>query len=251
VIRSEEKLGLLVEARDKAREVSLIKDSDVESQPDKDAIKEAAAFYAAVEDRIPSIVVSWSGVADGVEVTLTIDGRKIPAAASKTPNKVNPGDHTVVASAPGYEDGKSTVNVGEGKSESVQVTLKAIPGWKPPEPPTPPEKKDNTVTTPPKRGVHPLVWVGLATTGAGLIAGGVGGGIALSKDKCAHDGIPNNCPQAPAWAADIGFGVAGLGAILTIIGIPLSLGPSAPAPKTAVLVRPFVAPGFVGVEGSF
>ena len=60
---------------------------------------------------------------------LTIDGKQINAAAVGIPIASNPGRHVIVAEATGYESDKAEVNLGEGKSKSVALNLKPIPGF--------------------------------------------------------------------------------------------------------------------------
>ena len=245
VMRSQEKLGLLVEARDTALAIGRIPAKTDESGPDQEARKEAAKLAAEIEPRIPTITIQPSGLAAGVKATIVVDGETLPAAAALAPRKVDPGKHSISGTAPGYEDGKADITINEGENQNVPLALKAIPGWKPPAPPpSAPSGPTGPVET--KKPIHPLLWAGIATTAVGLVVGGSAGGYALAKGKgCKNAG--RTCPEAAAATSDVGFGVAGVGAILCIVAIPLSTGTTTTAPKTGL----FIGPSFTGVEGSF
>ncbi len=129
--RAQIERGLLVEARDTLLQVS---------RHPKDA-KEPAAFAKAREDaaelaqklttRIPSLVIVVEG-APSSEAVVAVDGASIPAAALSAPRKVNPGSHTITASAGGFHDASATVNVKEGANEKVTIKLVRADGNKPP-----------------------------------------------------------------------------------------------------------------------
>jgi len=92
VMRTEEKLGLLVEARDKALEIGRIPAKPDEAPPDQDARKEAATLAASIEPKIASITVATTEIAAGREVTVSIDGEKLSPEVAKFPRK----QHVVV-----------------------------------------------------------------------------------------------------------------------------------------------------------
>ncbi len=245
VMRSEEKLGLLVEARDKALEIGRIPQKPDEAQGDQDARKEAADLATSIEPRIASLTVQPNSVVAGRAITVSIDGDKLAGPPATLPRKVNPKRlHKIVVTAEGYDDGAVDATLEEGETKTVTVDMKAIPGWKPPSAPGPGPGAPPVEV---HRGIHPLLWAGIATVGVGVIAGVAGGADALVQGKkCKGDGVKDSCPPAPAWISDVGFGVAGVGAILTIVAIPLSLQTMKSASTSFV-----IGPGFSGFEGRF
>ena len=250
VMRSQEKLGLLVEARDTALAINRIAESPSEPKAEHDARAEAASLADSVAARIPSLRVTVSGVAPNVEIAVSIDGALLAKAVSTVPRKLDPGKHSVTVKAAGYLDGAAEATLAEGANETVDVPMQVDPAadvHREPRVPTPPAaKKPDDVE---KKSIHPLVWVGTAFTGAGLVAGITGGVIALGS-KCDKDGKKNSCPAAPAWISNIGFGVAGVGAVLGIVGIVITVKEPSVA-KSAVWVAPVVGPSFTGLRGSF
>jgi hypothetical protein len=118
------------------------------------------------------------------------------------------------------------------------------------------------------RDVHLLVPIGFSIAGAGLVAGIVGGALSLSKVSSVKEenGCAEECPSSrqtaieeelesartTAWVSNIGFAVAGAGAILGIVGVALTFtGGSDASAETGRAVRGrLTADGFV-IEGVF
>lgn len=248
VAKAQAALGLLLEARDLALEVTRMPQSPKDPAAFAEARKEAADLAAQLDPRIPSIEVKPSGVAEGVAVEVSIDGAVIPAAAATLPRRVNPGSHKVVVRASGYVEASTEVTVTEGTKLEVPLELKSggpiIPVKKD-------EKKEPDL---PKKGeatsgggMSILLPIGIATTGAGL-AVGIGTGVAAlnSKDCKQHHGC------ALGWAADAGFLVAIGGAALTTAGVVFTLKQPKADPKvTALRFTPLVGPAFLGIRGEY
>lgn len=81
--------------------------------------KVARKRAAALEARVPKLVVDASGAAQGLEVKR--DGVVIGAAAWGTAIPVDPGPHKVTASAPGKRTFETTVTTVEGRTARVSV----------------------------------------------------------------------------------------------------------------------------------
>jgi hypothetical protein len=107
--------------------------------------------------------------------------------------------------------------------------------------------------------MSPLVPIGFAVAGVGVIVGGVTGALALKKADEVKTACPNSvCSQANkpvldetktfATVSTIAFGLAGAGLIIGIIG--LSKG-RAPAETASAYVRPTFGLGTIGLEGAF
>ncbi len=178
----------------------------------KKAVLGAEKELDALTPRIPSVVINvWGNDAPRV----TLDGIEVRAAALGVKRPVDPGKHVIIASATGFAASEVTVNLTEGKSESVTLELKprqaepppvvaVAPAVKPaiatpvaiPAPPTPP------VSEPALREPEPgqtasarsmqktLGFSALGVGSAGLVVGVVAGCLALSK----HGDIAKSCP---------------------------------------------------------
>ncbi len=109
-------------------------------------------------------------------------------------------------------------------------------------------------------------WVALGVGGAGLIAGGITGILALS----AHSDLASKCGSAPCPPSEqsavdsynalgtvstVGFVVGGVGVAASVVLLLLkpnlvSTSP-APASATGLQIRPLLGFGSLGAEGTF
>ena len=280
VVKARIALGQLVEARDMAIAVSRMPKTPGEKPANAEARKAAEKTAEELASRIPSVELEITAPPD-VALDVTIDGAKVPAAAAGAPRKVNPGKRTIRVAAPGFKTFEQTVDLGDGEARKVPVKLEAAtsePGAGPLPRPTkapaggPNKPGPGAVEGPPpdagERDVHLLVPIGFSIAGAGLVAGIVGGALSLSTVSSTKDeyGCTDQCPRAAeaaieedlesarttAWVSNIGFAVAGAGAILGIVGVALTF---TGGPETSVETGRFVrgrisADGFV-IEGAF
>ncbi|MFO0549549.1 MAG: hypothetical protein U0271_14245 [Polyangiaceae bacterium] len=149
---------------------------------------------AGIEVRLPRLTITVAETIPGL--TITRDGKPFSLTLTGEALPVNPGAHRVVATAEGYESLDTTVSLGEGARESVEIRLvKKPPGdhqpHNPPDvpPPDPPKK-----ATPPS-GPSPLFITGIS----GLIAGGVVeilGVTFVGLTASAAGDIPPGCTEA-------------------------------------------------------
>ena len=123
--------GQLVEARDTLLQVSRHPKDANEPAAFAKAREEAAEIAQKLTTRIPSLVIVVDGASSDAAV-VAVDGASIPAAALSAPRKVNPGSHTITASASGFHPASTTVNVKEGANEKVTIKLVPADGSKPP-----------------------------------------------------------------------------------------------------------------------
>ncbi|MDC3955534.1 PEGA domain-containing protein [Polyangium jinanense] len=135
--RAQIERGLLVEARDTLLQVSRHPKDANEPAAFVKAREEAADLAQKLATRIPSLVIVVEGVSSDV-AAVAVDGASIPSAALSAPRKVNPGSHTVTASASGFHAASATVNVKEGANEKVTLKLVPADGSKPPPAPSSP-----------------------------------------------------------------------------------------------------------------
>lgn len=252
----------------------------------KKAVLDAEKELGALTLRIPSVVINVKG---NVAPRVTLDGIEVPAAALGVKRPVDPGKHVIIASATGFAASEVTVSLTEGKSESVTLELKhrqaapppivaVAPAAKPPiatPVPTPAPTTPALMTqAPPAPALasdqskgngstqKTIVFVALGVGAAGLLVGGITGGLALSK----HSDITISCPeghcpkgQEAAFGPDIdSYNMMGTistvgfiaGGALAATGVVLML----TAPKkmtTQATVTPFIGLGFVGATGGF
>jgi serine/threonine-protein kinase len=179
-------------------------------QADRERVARKRA--AKLEPRLPRLEISVSDAnrVEGLEIRR--DGVLMGPAQWGTPLPIDPGEHEIVARAPGRQTLAQTLRLEEGKTASFELPMLAlisdeelgqslIPHDS--APPSPPKPVSNAPAPAPEpattesRGPSALVW-GLA--GVGAIGIGVGTVFALkasstnqdSKEKCRSDS-PNVC----------------------------------------------------------
>jgi hypothetical protein len=257
-----EALGQLVEARAMVYEITQLPAEPNEPFAFKQARDSAAAAIEALDSRIPALVLQIEG-APKEAVIATVDGEKVPAGSLTTLLARNPGKREVVATAPGYQTARATVELVEGESKPVEVKLvlerEAVPVKAPP-----PKPKDEPAPTRKKGGIY----VGIAVSGAFAAAAvGTGIGAALADKKSKDDWNKANCSAMPTIACYSNFNeqenkrfVLGNTAFWMAIGAVavgggtlgyalLSDTPRDKSPKKAVSVSPTL--GGVVVQGTF
>jgi hypothetical protein len=216
------KLGRLLEARDKLLAVSRIAASPDESPVLTQAREEARQLQDSIADKIPQLTVRIIGVAAGVECSVRVDGHPVPPATISLPRAVDPGKHTVSASAPGYHAVSETVTLEEGAKQTITLALRSTH-----KPPVEERKPEPGIT------VSPLVWAGIAVAGAGVVVGAITGGLSLSaasdvKDECTDNVCPRRLEEdgdrslTLAHVSTASFIVAGVGAALAGVGLVLT-----------------------------
>lgn len=202
--------------------------------------------------------------------SVTIDGRPLDASKLGTALPIDPGAHTIVASVAGVAPWEKRVDIPAGPS-STEVTIPRLevprtaatpPGPAPaapvlprPEPTAPPPEEEGG-------GLSPLVWIGFGVGGAGLIAGAVTGGLALSSwgsisDQCVDDlcpaGSEDDLDRANLLAnvSNATFAVGAVGIGVGLVGLFLPSDDDDGDAETGLTVRPLIGPGAIGVTGSF
>jgi hypothetical protein len=222
---------------------------------DKDAqrITDAKARIEALKNA-PADVNVVLQPAEAAGAALTLDGQ--PAT---NPVKVPPGKHTIAATLDGFEEAKVEIEVQRGEKKDVTLTLT-------------PKPKDAVVETPPPGGDKPPVEkppapepssgtsiipavVTLSLAGAGVVVGGVFGGLAL-KSKSDYEATPTqelfDETERNALIADMAFGV---GLTFGVTGLVLLLtsggDEEAPPAPASGFVTPFFTPHGGGAAGVF
>lgn len=196
--------------------------------------------------RIARLKIAVAARADAA-LTVRVDGEPMPLANLNTDRPMDPGEHVVEASAPGFTKATQKIYLAEGGVDSVAMTLEVDPN-------APVASKGGAAS-----GSRLPAYLAF---GAGAVSLGVGAafGLAALSAKSDLDAACRNeiCPRSEqnslgsvktlATVSTIGFvaGVVGLGAGVYF----LLTGRAAPAPATAT-VRTWIGVSGGGVGGTF
>jgi hypothetical protein len=152
------------------------------------ALTEAQAELEKTLPRLASTTIRAAGKYEGL--SLTLDGARLPADMVGAPQILDPGDHQLTVSAPGFQNWQKQWNLAEGGSAEIVVELVALP--------------DGAVagttageeSTTDKGGsapwLSPVGWVTASVGVASLIAGTV---TLLSRNNRRSD-LENKCPNS-------------------------------------------------------
>lgn len=262
VARTHYQLGHLVEAREVAQEVLRHPKEPGEPAVFDGARKQAKELDTQLKGRIPMVRIHIRGEP---AKRITVDDVEIPVAAIDEPVPMNPGSRIIAAYTADGMEAKTQLALSERDSKEIELEL--LPGKGKTDP--------NASRTPAKKVIGPsleegaggertaaanvLVYGGFSIAVAGLVAGGVTGGLAFSKagdvkEQCENDVCAPaaesdlNSTKSLATISNISFVVAGAGAILGIVGLAL---PKTRGAQAAATPHVFVGLGGAGVRGSF
>lgn len=195
----EEKRGRLATAWAKFREL------DDTMAPDDGRRQEVKTRLAALDPRVPRVVVTIPKDDDLEGVSVRRDGVELKAASFGTPVPTDPGKHVFTLNVPGRAATSKSVDVVEGKTVRVELEPGAAPS----------------------KG-RMIAGVTVAAVGvASMIAGAVLGGVAKSDydDSDPHCDDANRCDQqgvdirdAARTLGDAGTAVFFAGAGVLVIG---------------------------------
>lgn len=223
--RAEEARGKLIEANEALVRLENLPLAPSESTDFATARREGKRLRVELEHRIPVIRIVVSGVAPDAPLTVTVDDEPIPSGALTGARLLNPGAHTVTATA-GGRTRTTRISVAERSADVVRIAFD-------PElaPPVSPASRRPLLGTP--------AWI---TLGVGVVAVGTGavtGALALSSKSAAMqagcvDGAcpPNAQPDAHRAvgfgnASTVAFSIAGVAAAVALVEV-LFFRPSAP-----------------------
>lgn len=189
------------------------------------------------------------------ELVVILDGKPLPSVQWGQPLYVDPGLHTVSATAKGYVSFDSSADVKEGSGRTaITVRLEKTPeAAKPPAPkvepkPAPPKPAPKP---PPPEAPLPIWAIVVGSAGIAMMGVSVGFGVDVLgvgselDDQCGGE-VRNQCPSSydfegahgqeiRSFGLFVGFGAAGVAA--TVVGaVGLGLGLSSSSSNTA---RPF------------
>jgi hypothetical protein len=248
--RVEADLGMLVEARETCLGIARMPVEPDETARSAEARSDAAKLADALKPRIASVRINVIGVDPDAALVVTVDGERVPVAALTEPRKVNPGHHVITARIEGGKDVSAPVDLKEADSREVTLSPPFPP--KAPPPPLPPGAVAE------RHGMSGLTIAGLVVTGVGLGLGAVGGIVAIVKkgqldcpnNQCANGQWSNlDAANTAATVSDVGFVLAGIGGVMTVIGV--LVGPSKPTETKRAYILPELGAGWVGVHGGF
>ena len=194
--RALEGLGRLIEARDVLVEVAHLPARQDEPAVFTSARDAARTEAEALAKRVPTVTLVVSGPPEATPLRVAIDGASVRSETARLPRKVNPGEHTISVSAPGFEPTTAQVTIAEGEDRRVEVLL--------------PPSKEGTggpVTHPSSTGgssppVLAIVAGGVGVVGLAIgIAAGVAGSSKHSTLSGECDGANGTCP--PSAASDL------------------------------------------------
>jgi hypothetical protein len=218
---------------------------------------EVEASIGKLRERIPKLFIERGENAEAALVQL--DGVDLGASSVGVEVPLDPGPHTVTASAPGYKPFSQTADLREREVTNLTLVLEPEPV---PERPLQPVGPDQPPPPPPPNRTIPYIIGGV---GAGsLIAGGVFFALRQTTLETLEENCPDplNCDSSnkPAYErvklygvvapVATGVGIAALGAAVTLILLEKKPGQG---PQKGVVVTP-VAPGSyagVSVNGLF
>jgi len=165
-------------------------DTKALGQPDREQVARARA--AALEPRVARLLLQVSAPVAGLE--LTLDGSALGSATWGVATPVDPGEHIVLAQAPGHEPWRGVAQIPE---RADQVTL-AVPELAPSTPALVPSRSD-APSDEPKGSPAPTLPYVIGGVGIGAVAlSGLFGLSVLKKNgdakKVCVDN-PNSCPQ--------------------------------------------------------
>lgn len=273
VARMQDKLGLLLEARETLGRVLRTPPKPSDPPAFTTARKQVEQYNAEIGTRIPSVTVQVANGEPGQPVAVIFDGETIPPAAAQAPRKVNPGKHTVQARS-GALDKTEEITVAEKESKTVTIDLKPAAVATTAEPL--PAEPSNARSPLPKI----LIFGGFGLGAVGLAVGTITGLSSISKvDEVKKDCVGDVCPPSRQEDIDsarslgtistIAFIAGGVGIGAGIVGLVLqskqnSEAAAAPAAsrtrvfprdhapaRTAFTFQPDIGPTWLGAHGTF
>jgi hypothetical protein len=188
---------------------------------------EVETAITRLRERIPKLLIERGAGAEAAIVQL--DGVDVGASSVGVEIPLDPGPHTVAATAPGYQAFTTTADLKEREVTRVTLELEAEPT---PDPNAQQDEPEKVIVFREREAPKRLVPYVIGGTGvAFLIAGGVLFALREStaadlEEKCPD---PNRCPKSNedtydrlkfySWSAPvaIGVGVAGIGTAVAMI----------------------------------
>lgn len=259
-----------VEAREVCLGVGRIPPLAGETARSQDARNEAARIAEDMRPRISVVRLHITGVPQGREPIVMVDGAPVPLAALGEARAVNPGKHDVSARIGNGPETRSQVDLAPGESKDITLPVTAPPQEAQPVEPYPPRGGERN--NPPRERSNGLQTAGFIIGGVGLGVGAITGIVALSEksdldNKCTdkicgvsdHDALDS----AKRWGnvSTTFFIIGGVGALIALYATlnpprsSTSTGLAVPSERKGAMrtitVTPDFGPGGMGIHGAF
>jgi tetratricopeptide (TPR) repeat protein len=88
----------------------------------RQVIEDVGPLLRDVEARLPRVTLRWAS-APPPGVALVLDGEPLEGAEAKPPLRIDPGDHSLVAKAPGWKASTLSFHLEEGQARELDVSL--------------------------------------------------------------------------------------------------------------------------------
>ncbi len=243
--RASVKLGNYVEALESYNSVIREKLPANASPAFVNAVRDAKEEVKGLDKKIGWVTIVVEGP---TEPEVSLDSATLRAASLGVKRPVNPGKHEVKASAKGYLAASKSFEIAAGESQNLKLVLEKAPDAAVVDPKPGDSSGGSTLRT--------IGFVAIGVGGAGLIAGGVTGGLAMGKHGELEDNCLNgSCPEAQQDTLDsyhtlgtvsaIGFIAGG---VIAATGVVLVLvAPSDPQEPASAKLAPElrIGPGHI------
>jgi hypothetical protein len=273
-------VGRLVEGTEILRKVLREPQGAEQSPALAKALERAQKVLDAAKPRIAGLTIKVAAVQD---MSVKVDGTLVPGALVDTEIPIDPGQHSVEVTAPGFLRAASRLSVAEGEKKSVSLTMSRDPNAAVAPAPTTDRAPAKEPSSPPPRGFNEApaapvpppspppapnrtaAYVALGVGAAGLATGSVLGLMTMKQ----HSDLKDECPAGVCGAdkqgdldsakrlgnfSTIAFGVGGAGLLLGTV-LFFTAGPSradraglAPERRFAGVAHPRLAVGLGRVE---
>jgi hypothetical protein len=223
------------------------------------AQNEAVERIRALIARIPSLLVRVTPAS--ARATVTLDGRPLETGGDSA-KRVNPGSHTIRATAPGHRPYEKTLALERGGVVTIAIALERE-SEEPARPPTAATVQPKPAAPASRTGSKVPAYVAFGFGAVGLGVGAITGKMSLDRVAELDEACPDkHCPSGRQSDIDdakllgtistIGFGV-GLAGIAAGVVLLVTSGPTQEKPNqsAARTIEPWVSASSLGVRGSF
>lgn len=230
-------------------------------EKNQERVEIATDGIARLEPKV--IRVSFTVPTENGDVTLQLDGEDLPLSVAKSPTPIDPGQHSVVAKAPGRVDWSGGFTVAPtDKVLTIPVpVLEAVQTVKPDE--TPPDKPPPNRVRKKKPASYVSGWavLGFAGGGLSLLTGIITGAASLGmSEKLKEECTNQTCDADHEGDLSTALALANTSNVLLPLGaVGIALGGVAfaidkpseddTAEEPAVSLR--IGPAFTGIQGTF
>jgi hypothetical protein len=278
--RAHQKLGQLVKAREAY--MKIVKEQLAPNAPQafRDAQVTAEEERKQVEPKIGRLTIKVEGAETAKDLAVMVDGQPVPAVLLGVPQPMDPGTHTVTATAAGFKAQPASVTLKDAERGAVTVKLEVDPNA--PAPVVAPAADTPPAGSPvitadsgaapsdagPSRGSSGLRIGSYVAFGVGVVGVALGTTFVLksARNRKDADAAAEGCPcddrselarkiqgldddaRSAKTLGIVGFVVGGVG-IAT--GATLFVLSSKKQEPQAARVEPFVGLGSLGVRGAF